>query len=351
MRGKTWRSVIGVVAAAAMLAAGCGDDDDGGGGGGAAGGAEVKSSISIGVQTPLTELPVLMAEQKGYFEEHGISDVELVNFSQPPAMMAAVAKGQVDLGNQTVPVVAGYNAGSSGDKLRFLAPSSGVSLTWIGSNDAGVPPATETDYKQSVSAWRGKTIGAPALGGQLDVLTRYVATQAGLEEGTDYEMRATGAGAQAIAALKAGVVDMLAAEPFSAAAIETANLGQRVLDVEAGQGPPELQDTVGSAYFAPDGAIAENDATYAAFTAALEQGRKAMFDPANEEAAVSLITDTLKVDDAVAQAYYDNGLQIFDTELSAEMVDATVEAFAKAGLIEAPSPSSEELLATVEPAP
>src|SRR3954466_3276048 len=107
MRGKYWSSAIGTVAAAALVAAGCGGDDGGSTSGSSSGGAsgKVKSTVTVGMQAPLIELPTLYGQQKGYFKKQGISKVNLVSFSQPPAMMAAVAKGQVDLGNQTLVVL------------------------------------------------------------------------------------------------------------------------------------------------------------------------------------------------------------------------------------------------------
>jgi ABC-type nitrate/sulfonate/bicarbonate transport system substrate-binding protein len=180
-------------------------------------------------------------------------------------------------------------------------------------------------------------------------VTRYAAGQAGLEEGRDYEIRAAGVGAQAVGALKAGVVDVFAAEPLAAASLETAKIGQRVLDAPAGQGPPELQGTFGTAYFAPVSALSENAATYRAFAAALEESRKAFVDPANEADVVKLIIDTLEVDQAVAEAYYDSAIKVFDADLSPEAVEKTVDLGVKIGLVEEPAPTYKDLVAQLEP--
>jgi ABC-type nitrate/sulfonate/bicarbonate transport system substrate-binding protein len=290
-------------------------------------------------------------QQEGYFKEHGISNVKFVSFSQPPAMMAAVAKGQVDLGNQTLVVLNGYNATSGGEKLKFFAPSNMTAFTWVANNDAGVTPATSGgDWKQAVATWKGKTVGVAALGGILDAATRYTASQAGLEEGKDYEIRAAGVGAQAVGALKAGVVDVFAAEPFTAASIEAGKIGQTVLSVPEGQGPPEFQGTFGGAYFAPEGGLTENAATYSAFAAALAESRKAFVDPANKAEVVKFIADTLQVDPGIAEAYYPSAVKIFDADLSEETVAKTADVGVEVGLVKEPAPSYGDLVAQVEPA-
>lgn len=352
MKGKYWSSALGVVAAAALVAAGCGGDDSGStsGGGSGGGSSKVKSTVTVGMQAPLIELPTMYGQQHGFFKKHGISNLKFVSFSQPPAMMAAVAKGQVDVGNQTLVVLNGYNATSGGDKLKFFAPSNMTAFTWVANNDAGVTPASGSDWKQAVATWKGKTVGVAALGGILDAATRYTASQAGLEEGKDYEIRAAGVGAQAVGALKAGVVDVFAAEPFTAASIEAGKIGQTVLSVPEGQGPPEFQGTFGGAYFAPEGGLKENAATYSAFGAALGESRKAFVDPANKAEVVKFIAATLQVDPAVAEAYYPSAVKIFDANLDKATVDKTTQLGVEVGLVKDPAPSYDDLVAQVEPA-
>jgi ABC-type nitrate/sulfonate/bicarbonate transport system substrate-binding protein len=349
MRGRNWSSAIGVVAAAALMAAGCGGDDEAASSGSASGG-KVKSTVTVGMQAPLIELPAMYGQQQGFFKQQGISSLKFVSFSQPPAMMAAVAKGQVDVGNQTLVVLNGYNATSGGDKLKFFAPSNMTAFTWVANNEAGVTPASGSDWKQAVATWKGKTVGVAALGGILDAATRYTASQAGLEEGKDYEIRAAGVGAQAVGALKAGVVDVFAAEPFTAASIEAGKIGQTVLSVPDGEGPPEFQGTFGGAYFAPETGLTENAATYRAFAAALEDSRKAFVDPANKAEVVRTIASTLQVDPALAEAYYPSAVKIFDADLSEETVARTADVGVEVGLVKEPAPGYDDLVAQVEPA-
>jgi ABC-type nitrate/sulfonate/bicarbonate transport system substrate-binding protein len=351
MKSKSFRSIVGGAALAAVLVAGCGSSSSsstatnaaassGGGTGG------VASQVSVGTQSKLSDMPLLEAQAKGYLKQHGISKVNFVSFTAPPAMMAAATQGQVDIINQTPSVLAAFNAATGGQKLRMFQPLSENAYTWIAKKGSGIPVATPADWQTTVRAWRGKTIGVPALGGAVDLLTRYLGDQVGLVADKDYSIRAIGLGAPAAAALKAGVIDVVGAEPFTASALEVAGIGQRVLDFSSGEGPSQLKDTVVAGYIAPQNTLSSKVATLRAFAAAVEEGRKALFDPANESQVVQMISQNLQVPAAIAQHYYQNGLRVFNISVNPSTDSRTIDAAVAAGLIKKPAPAPQDVFTT-----
>src|SRR5690242_3925097 len=56
------------------------------------------STLSVGVQQGYNALPLFVAVRHGYFKKAGITDVKFTLFSSLPAMLTAVAQGQLDVG-------------------------------------------------------------------------------------------------------------------------------------------------------------------------------------------------------------------------------------------------------------
>jgi NitT/TauT family transport system substrate-binding protein len=89
-RSRAGAITVAIAASALMLTA-CGDD------GGADGGGETVR-LATGVDPSYTA--VYVAEEKGYFDAHGV-DVEVLKLEGGPAMAQAIIAGQADMGTQS----------------------------------------------------------------------------------------------------------------------------------------------------------------------------------------------------------------------------------------------------------
>lgn len=126
------RRVAAAVGVIAMIATACGGSEEQPSGDGtdaagreqAAGGeycadaGEVKSSITVGINNPnyATQLAVVIADERGYFEEEGITDVEILETDE---YIAGLIGGSLDLAQGDTDVMYG-SAAASGEDLRYL---------------------------------------------------------------------------------------------------------------------------------------------------------------------------------------------------------------------------------------
>ena len=200
------------------------------------------TTLRVALQQPDNALPILVGLRHGYFKKAGITDIKLTLFTSLPAMFAALAQGQMDVGLQTLPALNSYNRATSGTKLKMIAPNQMNSLLWATRNDAGIPVATKANWKSTVEAWKGKKVGIPAAGGILDLFTRLMIKEAGLSSG-DVTIIPVGVGPPAVAALQQGLVDVITGDTLTLALLKTQKIGKAVIAFSAGQGPASLLNT------------------------------------------------------------------------------------------------------------
>lgn len=98
------RPLLGLLAVLALLGAACGsgDDDNGSGSGGSSGGGGGEEvSLTLGTVESITNLPVVVGQAKGYFEDQGI-DLEVEYMASGVNIVPALASGQIDIGEGSV---------------------------------------------------------------------------------------------------------------------------------------------------------------------------------------------------------------------------------------------------------
>jgi NitT/TauT family transport system substrate-binding protein len=91
MKRSKGGTIAGVIAASALTLSACGDDDA------TAGGGETVR-LATGVDASYTA--VYVADEEGYFDDHGV-DVEVLKLEGGPAMAQAVTAGQADMATQS----------------------------------------------------------------------------------------------------------------------------------------------------------------------------------------------------------------------------------------------------------
>lgn len=300
--------------------------------------AATGKTIRVGLQQGYNGLPFFVGVRHGFFKKAGITDVKFSLFSSLPAMLTAVAQGQLDIGSQTIPAVVSYNRATSGTKLSIVAPSSSGSNMWFAKNDAGIPVATKTNWKSTVLGWKGKRIGVPAPNGILDLITKYLAKEAGLQP-DEFRTVVVGVGPPAVAALQQGFVDVISGDALTLGLIK--DFGRSILSFPHDQGPIEFQDALAGVLFTSETAIQADRALYAAFADGLVKARAFMRNPKNKKAVMNLLTGKIGLSAEEAASLYDIAVVQFaapSTSISRRTVGQSVAGYVKTGIMPAPAP-------------
>ena len=157
-------------------------------------------TLAVGGKNLLYYLPLTIAEQLGYFKAEGL-DVKVVDFAGGSQALRALVGGSAD-------VVSGafehtINMQTKGQKLRAVVLMGRAPQIVLGVN-----PKTLPNFK-TVADLKGKKIGVTAPGSSTNVMVNFVLAKAGLKP-SEVSIIGVGAGAGAVAAMRAGQIDALA---------------------------------------------------------------------------------------------------------------------------------------------
>jgi len=300
--------------------------------------------FSLGNQEPYSLLPFTVASATGILKKNNLCAPQLVQFTTLPAMTAALANNQITAALQTPILVVNYNRATSGSPMQFFAPGQTFNLVWTERKGDGIPVATAKNWRSTVLGWRGKKIGVPAIGGVIDLATRYLATQVGLTPNTDFQIVATGAGATEIAALQSGAVDVVSGDDYGASSLTVPGIGVNILDTGAGQGPAIFKGAFESGYLAQESTIGSNIPLYMSIATALAQAQAYMRNPKNKQNVVLILAADVGVTRQVAASLYGT-IKSFQAQLTAKSWAQTSTAFLGANLITPPAPSFASIIA------
>ena len=349
--GRFGAASLGVVLAGTLTAA-CSSSSSGSSSSAAPSVANTSSSsapakpITIAIQEKYSELPVLVAQDQGYFKQNGISSVQLVTVTTLPAMLSAVSSGQIDLGLQIPSAVTNFNSKTSGDaQLRFIAAGQAWNLQWIARSGSGIPAATGSNWQSTVKAWKGKTIGVPALGGVLEFATSYLAKQVGLTAGTDFHYVTVAAGQAEQAALKSGSVDVVTGDSFGGPLVASTGAGHVVLNMAVDSGLSAFSGGMESGYFGSLATLKADPGLYAGFVRALGQAVTFISNPANQKQVEADIVSGTGVTSAMASTLYPS-TKAFNVQLTQATVSKTLATYKAIGAITGALPSYSSLVYT-----
>ncbi|MFI5313815.1 MAG: ABC transporter substrate-binding protein [Candidatus Dormibacteria bacterium] len=194
------------------------------------GGKLTKVSVQAFPQT-LGDIPIQVAQQQGFFKKNGL-DVTLTPGAAGPAMIAAVASGQVDAVGIPMPV--GLQSLKAGANVRAAVGliGGGGSVVFVSSR----VPATTAPYPASAKGLQGRTVAISAPGGFSDRMLRYFLGKAGVS--ANY---ATLPGvAPETAAMQAGRVDAVNFDLASSYKLQKQGLGRILWDFQT-TGPSDLR--------------------------------------------------------------------------------------------------------------
>lgn len=191
----------------------CGSDE--GGTTIADGSTRVRMTAYVG---SLASLPVFVAIEKGFFEQHDI-DPEIVSVESGVTAAQALIGGSVDVTSTGFAEL--LTARSKGQDIVFVA---GCTTQTVGelvySSEEGL--AREADgYPGVIQDLKGKRIGISAVGATSYFWVRYLLSEAGLDPDKDVTLVPTGAFSAARSAMKAGQLDgFFSSNPTSAQVVD-----------------------------------------------------------------------------------------------------------------------------------
>ena len=297
--------------------------------------------FKIAVQDDFSHMPIYVAQEQGFFEENGISSVELVKLTDLPAMTAAVSQGQVDAGFQTPILTSNFNASTDRSPLKFFSP--GAAPTWdvIARTGSGVPE-NPGDWRESVQSWKGLRVGVPALGGSVDFMFRYLVREAGLSE-EDLAWVAIGPTPAMLASLQTDQIDLVAGDSILGPTAINDGAGFSAINLFAGEGPDLFNDVFVSAYFASEETIAENEEVYIGFRHAIEKAQQWLLDPANADEVARIIQERLEGDPSIAKELAGQMSQ-FDITLDEGTLERTLHMYSELGSMTGDLPSFDDLV-------
>jgi NitT/TauT family transport system substrate-binding protein len=122
--------------------------------------AFAKEKIKIGWVYAMANAPVVIAKEKGFFDEAGV-DVEIVSFTSGPIVHQALAAGELDMAYIGAPPV--YHWYSRGLKSKILAKVNYGQAAVLVRKDSGI---------KRVADLRGKKLAGVRKGSGMDVLLR-----------------------------------------------------------------------------------------------------------------------------------------------------------------------------------
>ena len=217
-------------------------------------------------------------------------DVSQANNTSIPQFTKCWEKEGLDVIIQPISSAAGMQAVLSGQAQvanmgpgsALIARSKGAPIKAIYLNirkNFQFPVVMDDSPIKSVADFKGKTIGVISYGAVLVDITKAMIAEAGLDPAKDVTFIETGAGAQAVAALRSGKVDIWGTWDSQIATAE--NMG---LKLRRFTSPSAEKLTFGSSYFARDDYIKSNPQALEKFLRCTALGTQIMM--ANPEGAI-----------------------------------------------------------------
>jgi ABC-type nitrate/sulfonate/bicarbonate transport system substrate-binding protein len=247
--------------------------------------AEAQTAVRVIVFPGLSNLPLFAAQSQGFFAKHGVN-VEIINTPNSGELREGLAQGRYHIAHGGV------------DNAVAMAEVAKVDVAVIMGGDGGLNHLFVQPEIQSYEDLRGKTVIVDAPNTAFALLLYKMLQEKGLKKG-DYEVKSVGATFQRLEAMlkdKSYAAAMLN-PPFSIRAKREGlkDMGSAI-DVI---GPYQS----GSAWVVRTWGQANAD-TLVRYTKAYVEGLRWAMNPANKAAAVTLLSERLKLaQDVTAEAY------------------------------------------------
>lgn len=301
--------------------------------------AQEKLNIGISVKS-IFGLPIVIANQEGFFKEEGL-EVTLEYFAGGPPATAALMGGSLQFLN-----AAFENNVKTVKKNQPIVTIMNIQSDFAGALIMRKDVAEKFGGKPEVSDLKGLRVGTLSRGGFADVSARYLIADAGLEPEKDVEMIPIKGADRQLTAGEAGEIDAaMVTEPWSVIAVEGMDKWVYVVNLTVGEGPDVFHDMGYVTLQTTKDYLAENPETAQKVVRAIVKAQNFIADPANLD-EVSAIADkeygAPGVD--VMKISVERQAKTYIPVMKPEMVTKTMDLLLPNGLIEEPAPAYEDLV-------
>lgn len=328
-RRTSMRTRIGAVVSlgALVMAAGCGSDD-GGDDGSADGLSTVKVMMFPG---QAYRLEPLVAEQEGFFEDHGIK-MEITD--QPPTLQGiqGLYATDSDVGQVTVGTLG--QGVQAGDEAKFFCGGIDVLQTSLMvPTDSTLPSTADgASWEEVLQSLEGKKIGIQTpVGSGLQLIFAAALEEAGVTDVTYVNLG--GAPTGTIAALENGSVDVAQTNPPTTQYFEESGAAKSILYMS--EGPTVYADYYGSGWVAPTTWLEENPDLATGFCDAMTEALEFIQDPANNETVTALFEEDSGLEASTVAKVVETAFSDFSTELDEAALQETFDGYVDLGIFEA----------------
>ena len=230
------------------------------------------------------EIDHVVAKEKGFFAKENL-DVE-VNYMTPDLVIKALIAGTVDIAR-------------SGSHFGLIAAARGAEIKIIGGSNYGYPyQVIGNPQFKTLTDLKGQKIAGASLASITTTIFKDVMQRRGIPPSA-YTLLFVGGSPERFQAVASGQVAASLAEapPFNFKSIEA---GRKVLLNYS----DEIKNLQYTAFFASTKSLAQNRQLFTRFVRAIGQAMRWVNDPANEKAAIELMIQRLKIDEAIAAQTY-----------------------------------------------
>ncbi len=247
--------------------------------------APAADKITLSSTNPTAfEIDHVVAKEKGFFAKENL-DVE-VNYMTPDLVIKALIAGTVDIAR-------------SGAHFGLIAAARGAEIKIIGGSNYGYPyQVIGNPQFKTLTDLKGQKIAGASLASITTTIFKDVMQRRGIPPSA-YTLLFVGGSPERFQAVASGQVAASLAEapPFNFKSVEA---GRRVLLNYS----DEIKNLQYTGFFATNKSLAQNRTLLSRFMRAIGQGMRWVNDPANEKAAIELMVQRLKIDEAIAAQTY-----------------------------------------------
>jgi ABC-type nitrate/sulfonate/bicarbonate transport system substrate-binding protein len=241
--------------------------------------------ITISSTNPTAfDIDYVAAKDKGFFAKENL-DVE-PTYMTPDLVIKALIAGTVDLAR-------------SGTHFGVIAAARGAEIKIIGGSNYGYPyQVIGNPQFKTLTDLKGQKIAGASLASITTTIFKDVMQRRGVPPSA-YTLLFVGGSPERFQAVASGQVAASLAEapPYNFKSIEA---GRRVLLNYS----DEIKNLQYTSFFATTKTLAQNRPLFVRYMRAISQGMRWLNDPANEKAAIELMVQRLKVDQAIAVQTY-----------------------------------------------
>lgn len=230
------------------------------------------------------DIDFVVARDKGFFASENL-DVD-ATYMTPDLVIKALIAGTVDLAR-------------SGTHFGIIAASRGAEIKIIGGSNYGYPyQVIGNPQFKTLADLKGQKIAGASVASITTTIFKDVMQRRGIPPSA-YTLLFVGGSPERFQAVASGQVAASLAEapPFNFRSVEA---GRRVLLNYS----DEIKNLQYTSFFVTTKSLAQNRSLFMRYMRAIGQGMRWINDPANEKAAIELMVQRLKIDQAIAAKTY-----------------------------------------------